>query len=162
MNGRLHLVSDPTSADGVGLQRTRDFEELVRAEHQRLYGALWLITRDHGEAEDVMQEAFLRVWERWARVGTARSETAERPSRRFGPEGVTTRLPTWVNRPAALRVRRPSVCRSMSPSRLGCTKALVAGARGHYSPEWLLIASYRAGASKKTTTTWRERSSRST
>ena len=41
----LHLVSDQTSADEVrGL--TADFEELVHAEHERLFPALALITRD--------------------------------------------------------------------------------------------------------------------
>lgn len=70
MKKSLHLVSDSASGDRAGLiARTSDFEELVQAEHSRLYGALWLITRDRGEAEDVMQEAFLRVWERWDRVG---------------------------------------------------------------------------------------------
>jgi RNA polymerase sigma-70 factor (ECF subfamily) len=46
-----------------------DFEELVQAEHADLYSALCLIIRDRNEAEDVMQEAFLRMWERWDRVG---------------------------------------------------------------------------------------------
>lgn len=45
-----------------------DFEDFVQAEHVDLYGALCLIVRDRGEAEDVMQEAFLKVWERWDRV----------------------------------------------------------------------------------------------
>src|SRR4029453_16774336 len=45
-----------------------DFEDLVYAEQAGLYGALCLIIRDRGEAEDVMQEAFLKVWERWDRV----------------------------------------------------------------------------------------------
>jgi RNA polymerase sigma-70 factor, ECF subfamily len=68
MNRQLHLVSDPAYAEAGSSERMTDFEELVRAEHPRLYGALWLITRDRGEAEDVMQEAFLRLWERWDRV----------------------------------------------------------------------------------------------
>ena len=68
MNERLHLVSDSASTERAALERASDFEGLVQAEHPRLYGALWLITRDRGEAEDVMQEAFLRVWERWDRV----------------------------------------------------------------------------------------------
>jgi RNA polymerase sigma factor (sigma-70 family) len=67
MNEPLHLVSDSAPVERA-LDRAGDFEELVLAEHPRLYGALWLITRDRGEAEDVMQEAFLRVWERWDRV----------------------------------------------------------------------------------------------
>lgn len=45
------------------------FEELVASAHAGLFGALCLITRDRHEAEDVMQEAFLKVWERWERVG---------------------------------------------------------------------------------------------
>jgi RNA polymerase sigma-70 factor (ECF subfamily) len=69
MSEPLHLVSDSASTERAALERASDFEGLVQAEHPRLYGALWLITRDRGEAEDVMQEAFLRVWERWDRVG---------------------------------------------------------------------------------------------
>jgi RNA polymerase sigma-70 factor (ECF subfamily) len=45
-----------------------DFEEFYRAEHVRLYRALYLVTGDRAEAEELMQEAFLRMWERWPRV----------------------------------------------------------------------------------------------
>ena len=45
------------------------FEELFEAEQRRLYGALCLITRDPHEAEEIGQEAFARVWERWGRIG---------------------------------------------------------------------------------------------
>jgi RNA polymerase sigma factor (sigma-70 family) len=48
--------------------QARAFEEFVLAEHTRLYAALCLITRDRHEAEDIQQEALLRVWERWERV----------------------------------------------------------------------------------------------
>jgi RNA polymerase sigma-70 factor (ECF subfamily) len=65
MNEPLHLVSDSASAERGSLDRTGDFEELVQAEHVALFRALSLITRDPGEAEDVMQEAFLKLWERW-------------------------------------------------------------------------------------------------
>ena len=68
MDPSLHLVSDQTSAEVRG--RTAEFEELVHAEHVGLFRALALITRDSAEAEDVMQEAFLRVWERWGRAPT--------------------------------------------------------------------------------------------
>ena len=44
------------------------FEEFFSAEHRGLYGALVLVTRSSHEAEEVMQDAFLRVWERWDRV----------------------------------------------------------------------------------------------
>jgi RNA polymerase sigma-70 factor, ECF subfamily len=67
MDPSLHLVSDKASAERA-LGRTGDFEELVHAEQVRLFRALSLVTRDPAEAEDVMQEAFLKVWERWDRA----------------------------------------------------------------------------------------------
>jgi RNA polymerase sigma-70 factor (ECF subfamily) len=46
------------------------FEEFYETERERLFRALLLVTHDKAEAEDVMQEAFIRVWERWDRVAT--------------------------------------------------------------------------------------------
>lgn len=46
------------------------FDDLFLAERQRLFGALCLITRDRTEAEDIGQEAFVRVFERWDRVAS--------------------------------------------------------------------------------------------
>lgn len=45
------------------------FEAFFEAHHVSLFRALWLITHERSEAEDVMQDAFLRLWERWDRVG---------------------------------------------------------------------------------------------
>jgi RNA polymerase sigma-70 factor (ECF subfamily) len=44
------------------------FEEFFAAEHGRLFGALCLVTGDRHEAEEIMQDAFLRLWERWDQV----------------------------------------------------------------------------------------------
>ena len=44
------------------------FEEFFETEGGRLFRALLLVTHDAAEAEDLMQEAFVRVWERWDRV----------------------------------------------------------------------------------------------
>jgi RNA polymerase sigma-70 factor (ECF subfamily) len=44
------------------------FEEFFRAEQRRLHQALFAITGSRTEAEDVGQEAFLRLWERWDQV----------------------------------------------------------------------------------------------
>lgn len=49
--------------------RTRSFEAFFEAERDGLFGALVLITGDRHEAEEVTQDAFLAVWERWDRVG---------------------------------------------------------------------------------------------
>jgi RNA polymerase sigma factor (sigma-70 family) len=66
MNEPLRLVSQPVAPDRAEVGSS--FEDFVAAEHTRLYGALCLITRDRFEAEDLMQDAFLKVWERWDRV----------------------------------------------------------------------------------------------
>ena len=64
--------AQPLVADGrldpAEVMEDRSFEEFVRAEHGRLYGALCLIAGDRHEAEDIMQDAFVRLLERWDRV----------------------------------------------------------------------------------------------
>jgi RNA polymerase sigma-70 factor, ECF subfamily len=49
-------------------EEPRRFEDFFGSEHARLYGALCLVTGDRFEAEEIMQDAFLRLWERWDRV----------------------------------------------------------------------------------------------
>lgn len=44
------------------------FDAFFEREHGDLFGAMYLVTRDRHEAEDLMQEAFVKVWERWDRV----------------------------------------------------------------------------------------------
>ena len=57
------------------LELSISFEDFFEIEHGRLFGALALVTGDRQEAEDVMQEAFLRVWERWHLVQSFASPT---------------------------------------------------------------------------------------
>lgn len=45
------------------------FEEFFDAERRRLLRALVLLTGNPEEAEEVLQDAFIAVWERWDRVG---------------------------------------------------------------------------------------------
>jgi RNA polymerase sigma factor (sigma-70 family) len=49
--------------------RPEPFDEFFLANREQLYRALCLVTRDHHEAEDLMQDAFIRIFERWDRVG---------------------------------------------------------------------------------------------
>lgn len=51
------------------LEASRSFEEFYDGESRLLFRRLWLVTGNRAEAEELMQEAFLRVWERWDRVG---------------------------------------------------------------------------------------------
>ena len=58
---------------GIGEENRREplrFEELFASENRSLFGALCLITGNRAEAEDVGQEAFVRVLERWDQVAT--------------------------------------------------------------------------------------------
>ena len=48
--------------------RAGDFGAFFEQHHERLFRALWLLTRNRQEAEEVMQDAFLRLWERWDKV----------------------------------------------------------------------------------------------
>jgi RNA polymerase sigma-70 factor (ECF subfamily) len=54
--------------EGLAVERAGGFEAFFEDQHARLYGTLCLVTADAGEAEDVMQEAFIKIWERWDRV----------------------------------------------------------------------------------------------
>jgi DNA-directed RNA polymerase specialized sigma24 family protein len=51
------------------LEASRTFETFYQVEARTLFRRLWLVTGNHAEAEELMQDAFLRVWERWDRVG---------------------------------------------------------------------------------------------
>jgi RNA polymerase sigma factor (sigma-70 family) len=46
------------------------FEEFFHDHHARLFAALCLTTGSRDEAEEIMQDAFLNLWERWDRVST--------------------------------------------------------------------------------------------
>jgi RNA polymerase sigma factor (sigma-70 family) len=60
-----------TQADEVGAGL--DFEEFFRREYTPLLRALYLLTGSPADAEDIAQEAFVRVYERWARVRSMES-----------------------------------------------------------------------------------------
>ena len=53
---------------GVAASPTVQFEAFFEAEKHQLYRALCLVTRNRHEAEDLTQDAFIRVLERWDRV----------------------------------------------------------------------------------------------
>jgi RNA polymerase sigma-70 factor (ECF subfamily) len=58
--GRVHVRRASATA----------FETFFEQERVRLFGALFAITGSRHEAEDISQEAFLRLWERWDRIVT--------------------------------------------------------------------------------------------
>jgi RNA polymerase sigma factor (sigma-70 family) len=56
------------AADPARVETVLDFEAFFETHHLRLFRALWLVTRNRHEAEELMQDAFLKVLERWSRV----------------------------------------------------------------------------------------------
>jgi RNA polymerase sigma factor (sigma-70 family) len=63
----LH-VAPAVSSEDEAVSQTRSFQGFFEAEREGLFGALVLIAGDRHEAEEVTQDAFLAVWERWERV----------------------------------------------------------------------------------------------
>ena len=53
----------------------RSFEAFFDENRSRLFGALCLITGSRQEAEEIAQDAFLRLWERWDRVSELEDPT---------------------------------------------------------------------------------------
>ena len=61
---------EPTSLSaGEQARAASTFEDFFGAEHERLFKALYMLTGNREEADDLAQEALLRAYERWDRVG---------------------------------------------------------------------------------------------
>jgi RNA polymerase sigma-70 factor, ECF subfamily len=67
MSERLRLAAE--AVDPETPEASRDFETFYEAETQTLFRRLWLVTGNRAEAEELMQDAFLKIWERWDQVG---------------------------------------------------------------------------------------------
>lgn len=63
----LRIVEDP-QPDGANAASPRSFDEFFAAQSETLYRRMRLVTRDHHEAEEVVQDAFLSLYERWDRI----------------------------------------------------------------------------------------------
>jgi RNA polymerase sigma-70 factor (ECF subfamily) len=69
MGGLRNSHAEPEVREELALEYpAASFEQFFKAERLRLHGVLFAITGSRAEAEDIGQEAFLRVWERWDRV----------------------------------------------------------------------------------------------
>jgi RNA polymerase sigma factor (sigma-70 family) len=76
MDGSLRARPGAEVAETEVAEEPRRFEDFFGSEHARLFGALCLVTGDRHEAEEIMQDAFLRLWERWDRVRELDDPTA--------------------------------------------------------------------------------------
>jgi RNA polymerase sigma factor (sigma-70 family) len=64
------MTGHPETASELGVVDDGSFEVFFEAERVRLFRTLCLVSGDRGEAEELMQEAFVRLWERWAQVSS--------------------------------------------------------------------------------------------
>jgi RNA polymerase sigma-70 factor, ECF subfamily len=91
---------------GVMADAGPGFEEFFLRTRERLTGSLWLVTRNRHETEEVAQEAYLRVWQRWDRVGSMDD-----------PEGylVRTAINVWRGRGRRAAVALRKVIHAIPP-----------------------------------------------
>lgn len=66
----LHLVPEQQPSPTTVKDGALAFETFFEKEKAPLFRALCLVTRNRSEAEELTQDAFLRVFERWDQVGT--------------------------------------------------------------------------------------------
>jgi DNA-directed RNA polymerase specialized sigma24 family protein len=70
MHRPLRVLRETEVVGAEVAEEPRSFED---SKHARLFGALCLVTGDRHEAEEIMQDAFLRLWERGPDRGARRS-----------------------------------------------------------------------------------------
>lgn len=61
---------NPSGSDGVPLGETAEsaFEAFIEERYAKLVATVRMITRDHDEAEDIVQEAFARAYVHWEKL----------------------------------------------------------------------------------------------
>jgi predicted RNA polymerase sigma factor len=64
----MKVTIDEPAVAPVVTDASLAFEDFYVSTHRELYASMWLITRNPHEAEEIAQEAYLRVLERWDRV----------------------------------------------------------------------------------------------
>jgi RNA polymerase sigma-70 factor, ECF subfamily len=67
MRRTAHVSREEAQVPSKG---SESFEVFFVEQHVDLFGALYLITRNRCEAEEIMQDAFLNLWERWEKVSS--------------------------------------------------------------------------------------------
>src|SRR5688572_19338912 len=75
MEAILRSVHGGPAQEADAGETAPSFEEFYEATFRRLFTALCLVTGNRHEAEEVAQEAFVRVFERWDRVGMLEDPT---------------------------------------------------------------------------------------
>jgi RNA polymerase sigma factor (sigma-70 family) len=64
------VLPEAANEDQMMQSPVNSFEDFYERERDGLFGALCLITGNRHEAEEITQDSFLALWERWSRVST--------------------------------------------------------------------------------------------
>ena len=75
MDEPLGLVAE-SLGEGYIVAEPLSFEAFFEAEARTLFRRLCAVTGNSAEAEEIMQDAFLALWERWDRMDAVRDPTA--------------------------------------------------------------------------------------
>ncbi len=75
-NGWMRTGTVATRARSGQIQSEPIFEEFFEREYERLVRTMYLLARNHDEAEELAQEAMARTYERWERVRRMEAPTA--------------------------------------------------------------------------------------
>jgi RNA polymerase sigma factor (sigma-70 family) len=68
-------IALPLVPEAIPIEAPLAFEEFFDSERPLLFRALLLVTHDAGEAEEILQDSFCKVWERWESVRSMESPT---------------------------------------------------------------------------------------
>ena len=75
MDEPLRLVAESPREEGTVVAELISFETFFETEARTLFRRLCAVTGNSAEAEEIMQDAFLALWERWDRVGVLQDPT---------------------------------------------------------------------------------------
>ena len=67
-SGSVASLEAPVTQIATATAADVAFEEFFEAERSKLFGAVYLMTGSVDETEEIVQDSFLAIWERWERV----------------------------------------------------------------------------------------------
>jgi RNA polymerase sigma factor (sigma-70 family) len=123
---QLRIVRDREER-APGLDEPLSFDAFFAAQSQTLFRRMWLVTRDRHEAEEIVQDAFLSLFERWDRATSWEDPTSYL---------YRTAFNMWKNRRrrAARAVRNVLSSDPGDEFEAADTRTIVGAALAHLSP----------------------------
>lgn len=115
----------------AGARPALSFDAFYLANERRLHRALFLLTGDPHEAEDLAQATFCRVWERWDRVAALGDPVGYLFRSAFNAHRSTVRRAV---RAARRRIEHPAITPTPAPADLAADRDAVQRVLGLLTP----------------------------